>query len=83
MKASAIRNRLYDYIRVADDKKLKAIYTMLEGEIGDELSWWEDKNLLKSFDDDYKNWKSGKTKGYSVNEVVASIDSLRAKRLKK
>lgn len=33
MTASNIRHRLYDYIRVAEDKKVKAIYTMLEDEI--------------------------------------------------
>ena len=30
MTAAAIRDRLYDYIKVADDKKIKAIYMMLE-----------------------------------------------------
>ncbi len=33
MTTSAIREKLYDYIRVADDKKIKAIYMMLEDEI--------------------------------------------------
>jgi len=28
MASSVIRDRLYDYIRVADDKKFKAIYTL-------------------------------------------------------
>ena len=30
MSNTAIRNKLYDYIRVADDKKLNAIYNLLE-----------------------------------------------------
>jgi len=29
MTIAAIRHKLYDYIRVAEDKKVKAIYTML------------------------------------------------------
>jgi len=33
MSTAAIRERLYDYIRVADDKKVRAIYTMLEDTI--------------------------------------------------
>ena len=33
MGTTDIREKLYDYIRIADDKKIKAIYWMLEGEI--------------------------------------------------
>jgi hypothetical protein len=39
MNAAAIRDRLYDYIRVADDKKIKAIYMMLEDDIAEEAEW--------------------------------------------
>ena len=80
MKASAIRDRLYDYIRVADDKKIKAIYTMLEGEIDIELAWWQNNEFLKELEDEYKDWKSGKAKGYTMEEVSASIDQLSVKR---
>jgi hypothetical protein len=31
--SAAIRHKLYDYIRIADDKKLHAIYSLLENEI--------------------------------------------------
>jgi hypothetical protein len=33
MTAVSIRKKLVDYMQVADDKKLKAIYTLLEEEI--------------------------------------------------
>ena len=39
MSTEIIREKLYSYIKVADDKKVKAIYTMLESEITTEVKW--------------------------------------------
>ena len=80
MKASVLRDKLYDYIRVADDKKIKAIYVMLENEIEEEIAWWKDKEFMKDLDSEYADWKSGKVKGYTLEETNASIDQLRIKR---
>jgi len=33
MTITAIRTRLYDYIRIADSKKLHALYNLLKNEI--------------------------------------------------
>ena len=66
------------YIRVADDKKIKAIYTMLEGEIGNEIEWWQNNDFLKELEDDHKDWKNGKARGYTLEEVNESIEQLRA-----
>ena len=35
MNTSAIREQLHNYLEVADDKKVKAIYTMMEDAIKD------------------------------------------------
>ncbi|HEY4288112.1 MAG TPA: hypothetical protein VGN00_13495 [Puia sp.] len=35
MTTATIRTKLADYIRIADEKKLKAIYVMVEDEIND------------------------------------------------
>jgi hypothetical protein len=35
----AIRHKLYDFIRVADDKKLNAISNLLENEIDQTAEW--------------------------------------------
>lgn len=35
MTTTAIRSKLFDYIRLADDKKLKAIFTILENEFSE------------------------------------------------
>jgi hypothetical protein len=45
MTTAAIRERLYDYIRVADDKKVVAIYTPLEEQIAPQFISRKIKNL--------------------------------------
>lgn len=83
MTTAAIRDKLYDYIRIADDKKIKAIYTMLEEEIEEKLEWWKDNSLVKELDAEYTQWKKGKMKGYSMQEVDESLKMASAKRKKK
>lgn len=39
MSMSEIREKLIRYIRVADDKKVKAIYTMVEDEMEASIYW--------------------------------------------
>jgi hypothetical protein len=40
MSSTQIRQRLHEYIRFADKKKVKAIYTMLENEIEEKHEIW-------------------------------------------
>ena len=80
MTTAAIRAKLNDYISVADDDKIKAMYVLFKNDINSELEWWQDKGLVKEFDADYKNWKEGKEKGHSLDEVKASIKKLQVKR---
>lgn len=60
MNTETIRERLYDYIRVADDKKIKAIYTILEDTITEEVKWWEDNRIVGEFQKRYDAWNTGK-----------------------
>ncbi|WP_315814204.1 hypothetical protein [Paraflavitalea speifideaquila] len=83
MTTAAIREKLYDYIRVAGDKKLKGIFMMLEDEITEELEWWKDKAFVKELDKRYDAWASGKEKGYSQAEVDATFEQLKKKRASK
>ena len=80
MKASVLRDKIFDYIRIADDRKIKAIYVMLENEIEEETAWWKDSGFIKELDQEYADWKSGKAKGYTLEEVSVSIEQLRLKR---
>jgi hypothetical protein len=79
MTISTIREKLYDFIKVADDKKVKAIYLMLEDEISEETEWWKDKRLMGEFDRRYKAWETGKEKGYSLEEVNVLFEGAKKK----
>jgi predicted transcriptional regulator len=73
MGAIAQREKLQEYIKTADDKKVKAIFTMLETEI-ETNNWWKDESLIKQFDKEYANYVSGKDKAYSLEEVRVHFD---------
>jgi predicted transcriptional regulator len=73
MGALLIREKLQEYIKTADDKKVKAIFTMLETEI-ETNAWWKDESLIKKFDKEYDNYVSGKDKAYSLEEVIVHFN---------
>jgi hypothetical protein len=80
MNASAIRDRLFDYIRVADAKKIKAIYMMLEDDIAEQTEWWKDSPFVSVLEKEYEAWNSGKDKGYSLTSIKAEIATRKAKK---
>ena len=80
MNAAAIRDKLYDYIRVADDKKIKAIYMMLEDDIAEETEWWNNPVFVAELEKEYEAWDSGKEKGYLLADVKAEISKRRLKK---
>jgi len=73
MTTSAIKQKLYEYIRVADDKKIKAIYTLIEADVNEVYEWWNDKNLIAELDQRSANLKSGKDKGHSWESVKKEL----------
>lgn len=80
MTTASLRDRLYDYIRVADDKKIKAIYMMLEDEITEEIEWWNNPAFVAALEKEYQAWDSGKEKGYSLTEINTEIARRKAKK---
>lgn len=81
MTTSAIRQKLYEYIRIADDKKVKAIFTMVEGDF-DNYDWTADTKLMAALDKQSAGHKSGKIKGASWEEVKERILSSSKKKKK-
>ncbi len=76
----AIRHKLYDFIRVADDKKLNAIYHLLETEIEQTQEWWKDKVFTAELDHRFQALENGTDKGFSLVELEASVSKLRKKK---
>ena len=80
MSNTAIRNKLYDYIRVADDKKLNAIYNLLENEIEQTNEWWKDKLVTLELDSRYQALENGSDKGFTIEQLEQSVSKLRLKK---
>jgi hypothetical protein len=69
MSTDVIRERLHEYIRFADDRKIKAIYTMVEDEIAEELNLWEDKEFLNELKSRLDDIEANFDEGLSWEEV--------------
>ena len=72
MTTAAIRQKLYEYIRVADVKKVKAIFTMVEDQLPD-YKWNEDKMFLAELDRRSAEFRSGKEPGIPWEESKKRI----------
>jgi recombinational DNA repair protein RecR len=73
MNTSAIRKKLYDYIKVAEDKKVKALYTIIENDINEMDSWHKDKKLLAELEKRSSDLKLGVDKGVSWEELKKNL----------
>lgn len=71
MTTAAIREKLHEYINFADDKKVKAIYTMVEEEIIERLDLWEDQAFVKELDKRMADLESGKIKCSTLEEITS------------
>ena len=76
----AIRHKLYDFIRVADNKKLNAIYQLLENEIDQTKQWWDDKVFTAELNRRFNSLENGTDKGYTLEELETSVSRLRKKK---
>lgn len=80
MTTTTIRKKLVDYMQVADDKKLKAIYTIFEDEINTQENDW-DKSFTKQLEIRSKAVKNGTIKTYTWEETKkAAIEKVKLKR---
>ena len=80
MTTTAIRKKLADYLKVADDKKVKAIYTIVQDEINTSENDW-DENFIRELQSRSKSFRNGTAKTYSWEETKqAAIKKVKSKR---
>lgn len=74
MTIIAIRKKLVDYMKVADDKKIKAMYALLEDDIEQEEMEYSD-DFKAELDKRYTHYKNG-GKMISATEVDKQINKV-------
>lgn len=80
MTTAAIREKLHDLIDTADDKHVKAVYSIFEDEIAEKDDPWEDEAFVNEIDQRIKDFESGKVKGIRWEEVKLKAENrLKAK----
>ena len=75
MTTSAIKQKLHNYLETADDKKVRAIYTLCEEEIAVEESKYTD-DFKAELDSRTADYKSGKAKLVTSKESKRRIEQL-------
>jgi hypothetical protein len=80
MTTAAIREKLYDYIKEADDKKIEAIYSLFEDQMAPAANWWEDEDVVAELDERVRRLEEGIDPGFSIDEVKASLQELKKQR---
>jgi hypothetical protein len=78
MSSVEIKRKLFDYIRDADNRKVKAIYTMVEKEIQEDSTVWTDE-FVKELDKRVTEFECGSIKAPTWEEVKLNAK----KRIKK
>ncbi|MGJ7031972.1 hypothetical protein [Niabella hirudinis] len=71
MTTAIKREKLMEYIQQANDKKVQALYAVLEDSIGEEDRswWWEDDSFVTEINRRSAALKKGTTKTFTWDEV--------------
>ncbi|HLZ89213.1 MAG TPA: addiction module protein [Puia sp.] len=80
MTTAAIRKKLTDYLKVADEQKVKAIYTMVKDEIDTDTNDWSPA-FIKELDRRRKEVVNGSAQTYSWEETKkAALGRVKSKK---
>lgn len=78
MDTAAIRRQLHNYLEVAEDKKVKAIYTMMESAIKESAFEYPDE-FKTELDKRYSDYKNDKAKMVTPEESRKRIQKILTK----
>jgi beta-phosphoglucomutase-like phosphatase (HAD superfamily) len=76
MKTAELKKKLHNYIDAAQEKKLKAIYTMIEEELDEINDFWEDDGFVAELERREKEYLDGKAKTYTVKATIAGVNKV-------
>ncbi len=83
MTTTAIKEKLFEYIRAADEAKTIAIYKLLEDQIEVEGDWYDDKEFVAELDERVGRYEAGADRAYTWDELEISINGLKKTRAAK
>lgn len=75
METSEIRKKLQNYIASAEEEKVKAIFTVLEGDIAQMFGHWDDPEFVAEMDRRMKEIKDGTVKAIPMEEMFLRLDN--------
>lgn len=69
MTTATIREKLHGLIDTADDKQVKAVYSIFEDQIAEKYDHWNDEEFLKELKSRLDDIENGNDEGLSWEEV--------------
>jgi hypothetical protein len=79
MDTLAKRQKLHDYIEVAEDDKVDALYTILKDGVEERYEWWNDEEMMAELDKSEADLRSGKDPGITWDALKTELLSRRKK----
>lgn len=71
MKTADIRQKLHHYIETAQDKKVKAIFAMVEDEIEETYDHWNDEKFVAELQRRENAYLNGAAKTFTLKQSVS------------
>jgi len=74
MSTTDIRQRLHHYIDTAQDKKVKAIFAMVEDEIEETYDFWSDEAFVAELQRREKSYLDGSSQTFTLKETISRAE---------
>jgi hypothetical protein len=71
MESVELRQKLHHYIENAEERKLQAIFTMVEDEINEYYNHWDDEDFVNELHEREQAYLNGTAKTYTASESAS------------